>query len=168
MNQGIFDSGDATLFDVRTKQAGPTGQLPITPEMLIHGPSGDLFGWTQDVGMGWDASKLGGPEVLILSTHGGVRAPDGSPVALGYHTGHWEVGLLVEEAAREVSAARGVPFAGAGFVALALLGRFGIRDARTMHLDRRGILPRVVGAITLVGLCGRCCFLHALGSDHFF
>ncbi|MEP7365148.1 MAG: YjhG/YagF family D-xylonate dehydratase, partial [Acidobacteriota bacterium] len=83
MNQGIFDSGDSTLFDVRTKQAGPTGQLPITPEMLIHGASGDLFGWTQDVGMGWDASKLGGPEVLILSTHGGVRAPDGSPIALG-------------------------------------------------------------------------------------
>ncbi len=113
MSNGIFDSGDPSLFDVRTKQAGPTGQLPITPEMLIHGPSGDLFGWTQDVGMGWEASKLGGPEVLILSTHGGVRAPDGSPIALGYHTGHWEVGLLVEEAAREVSAARGVPFAGA-------------------------------------------------------
>ena len=113
MSNGIFDSGDSTLFDVRTKQAGPTGQLPITPEMLIQGPSGDLFGWTQDVGMGWDASKLGGPEVLILSTHGGVRAPDGSPIALGYHTGHWEVGLLVEEAAREVTAARGVPFAGA-------------------------------------------------------
>lgn len=113
MSKFIFDSGDASLFDVRTRQSGPTGQLPVTPEMLIHGPSGDLFGWTQDVGMGWNPAQLGGPEVLILSTHGGVRAPDGTPIALGYHTGHWEVGLLVEEAAREVTAARGVPFAGA-------------------------------------------------------
>lgn len=113
MSNAIFDSGDSSLFDVRTRQAGPAGSLPVTPEMLIHGPSGDLFGWTQDVGMGWNPALLGGPEVLILSTHGGVRAPDGRPVALGYHTGHWEVGLLVEEAAREVSAARGVPFAGA-------------------------------------------------------
>ncbi len=113
MSHAILDSGDPSLFDVRTRQAGPAGSLPVTPEMLIHGPSGDLFGWTQDVGMGWNPSLLGGPEVLILSTHGGVRAPDGRPVALGYHTGHWEVGLLVEEAAREVAAARGVPFAGA-------------------------------------------------------
>ncbi|MCC7234454.1 MAG: YjhG/YagF family D-xylonate dehydratase [Bryobacterales bacterium] len=113
MSNAIFDSGDSSLFDVRTRQAGPAGSLPVTPEMLIHGPSGDLFGWTQDVGMGWNPALLGGPEVLILSTHGGVRAPDGRPVALGYHTGHWEVGLLVEEAAREVSAERGVPFAGA-------------------------------------------------------
>ena len=47
--------------------------------------------------MGWDPTKLGGTEVLLLSTHGGIRAPDGTPIALGYHTGHWEVGLLMEE-----------------------------------------------------------------------
>ena len=29
-------------------------------------------------------------------------APDGTPIALGYHTGHWEIGLLVEAAARGV------------------------------------------------------------------
>jgi len=66
-----------------------------------------------NVGMGWDPAHLLGPEVLILSTHGGVRAPDGTPIALGFHTGHWEVGLLVAEAARELSALRAVPFAGA-------------------------------------------------------
>src|SRR5690606_30453852 len=43
----------------------------------------------------------------------GLRAPDGSPIALGYHTGHWEVGLLVEAAARELRALGAVPFAGA-------------------------------------------------------
>ena len=52
-----------------------------------------------------------GPQFLILSTQGGVRAPDGTPIALGYHTGHWEVGLLVQAAAREVKALGGVPFA---------------------------------------------------------
>ena len=109
----VLDSADASLFEVRTKARGPEGSLPLTPEMLLERPSGDLFGWTQDAGMGWDPRKLGGPEVLILSTHGGVRAPDGTPVALGYHTGHWEVGLLVEDAARELSALGAVPFAGA-------------------------------------------------------
>jgi putative YjhG/YagF family dehydratase len=109
----ILDSGDRSLFDIRTKAAGPRGKLPLSPEMLLTRPSGDLFGLSQDAGMGWDPSKLTGPEVLLLSTHGGVRAPDGTPIALGYHTGHWEVGLLVEEAARELSARGAVPFAGA-------------------------------------------------------
>ncbi len=64
---------------------------------------------------GWagQPEALGGSEVLILSTHGGVRAPDGTPIALGYHTGHWEVGLLVAEAARELKALGAIPFAGA-------------------------------------------------------
>ena len=81
--------------------------------MLINQPSGNLFGLSMDVGMGWDPARVLGPEVLILSTHGGVRAPDGSPIALGFHTGHWEVGLLVAEAARELSSLGAVPFAGA-------------------------------------------------------
>src|SRR5208337_2338199 len=80
--------------------------------MLRERPSGDLFGWTQNAAMGWTPSQLGAKEFLILSTHGGVRAPDGTPVALGYHTGHWEVGLLVEAAARELQAAGAIPFAG--------------------------------------------------------
>src|SRR5205823_13527847 len=98
----LVDSGDATLYDIRTRAPGPQGSLPITPEMLLNRPSGDLFGLTQDAGMGWDPRKLGGPEVLLLSTHGGIRAADGTPVALGYHTGHWEVGLLMEAAAKEL------------------------------------------------------------------
>jgi putative YjhG/YagF family dehydratase len=51
--------------------------------------------------------------VLILSTHGGLRAEDGTPIALGFHTGHWEVGLLVAEAAHKLKALDAVPFAGA-------------------------------------------------------
>jgi putative YjhG/YagF family dehydratase len=85
--------------------------LPLTPAMLRERPSGDVFGWTQNAGMGWTPSALGGREFLILSTHGGIRAPDGTPIALGYHTGHWEVGLLMEAAAHELKAAGAIPFA---------------------------------------------------------
>ena len=73
--------------------------------------SGDLFGLSQTAGMGWTPRELLGPQFLILSTQGGVRAADGTPIALGYHTGHWEVGLLVQAAAREIKALGGVPFA---------------------------------------------------------
>ena len=111
-SNSLFDSGDSSLFDVRSKAPGPQGSIPFTAEMLLKRPSGDLFGWTQNAGMGWDPSKLGGPEVIILSTHGGIRAPDGTPIALGYHTGHWEVGLLMQAAAEELKAAGAVPFAG--------------------------------------------------------
>jgi putative YjhG/YagF family dehydratase len=107
----LVESREPGLYDIRSHAPGPRGWLPLTEEMLRHRPSGDLFGLSQDAGMGWDPAKLGGPEFLILSTHGGLRAPDGTPVALGYHTGHWEVNLLVEAAATELKAAGAVPFA---------------------------------------------------------
>ncbi|HMG88293.1 MAG TPA: YjhG/YagF family D-xylonate dehydratase [Terracidiphilus sp.] len=101
------------LLDVATHAAGPEGILPLTAEMLVEEPSGNLFGLSQNAGMGWEAARLRDPEFLILSTHGGLRAEDGRPIALGFHTGHWEVGLLVAEAARELKALRAIPFAGA-------------------------------------------------------
>ena len=113
MNPNPFDSDNDVTLDVPTRAAGPIGVLPLTAEMLRERPSGDLFGWTQNAGMGWDPAKLGAREFLMLSTHGGIRAPDGTPVALGYHTGHWEVGLLMEAAARAFTAAGAIPFAGA-------------------------------------------------------
>ncbi len=108
----ILDSRDPSVFDVRSKAPGPQGALPVTPEMMLSRPSGDLFGWSQNAGMGWDPQALGGKEILILSTHGGIRAADGTPVALGYHTGHWEVGLLMDAAAKELKALGAIPFAG--------------------------------------------------------
>src|SRR5579871_634926 len=110
MNPFDFDLDD---LQVVSRAPGPAGALPLTEEMLRSRPSGDLFGWTQNAGMGWEPAALTGREFLILSTHGGVRAPDGTPIALGYHTGHWEVGLLVAEAARELRSHRAIPFAGA-------------------------------------------------------
>jgi putative YjhG/YagF family dehydratase len=107
-----FWSDDPSLYDVQTSAPGAEGALPFTDELLRTRASGDLFGWSQDAAMGWTPAELGRREFLILSTMGGVRAPDGSPIALGYHTGHWEVGLLVEAAAREIKRLGGVPFAG--------------------------------------------------------
>jgi hypothetical protein len=43
--------------------------------------------------MGWEPAELTRTQVLILSTQGGIRENDGKAIALGYHTGHWEVGL---------------------------------------------------------------------------
>lgn len=96
---------------VSTKASGPGGELPLTDEMLLDRPSGDLFGMTQNAGMGWDPQQLLRDQVLILSTQGGLRAEDGRPVALGYHTGHWEVGLLVRAAAEELDRLEKLPFA---------------------------------------------------------
>ena len=96
-----------------THAAGPAGLLPLSAEMLLTEPSGNLFGLSQNAGMGWDPTRLLDPEFLILSTHGGLRAEDGRAIALGFHTGHWEVGLLVAEAARELKALHAIPFAGA-------------------------------------------------------
>ena len=109
----VFESDASLLGDISTHARGPEGSLPIAAEMLLTQPSGNLFGLSQNAGMGWELSRVLDPEFLILSTHGGVRAPDGTPIALGFHTGHWEVGLLVAEAARELRSRRAIPFAGA-------------------------------------------------------
>ncbi len=98
-------------YRLRTRGPGPAGRLPLTEEMLREWPSGHLFGLTQDAGMGWEPRDLLGKEFLILSTLGGLRAEDGTAVALGYHTGHWEIGLQVRAAAEELRRLRAVPFA---------------------------------------------------------
>jgi xylonate dehydratase len=108
----VYDSGAPEIFRIQTRGAGPAGTLPITEELLLNSPSGDLFGLTQNAGMGWNPAELGRKQFLILSTQGGLRAPDGSPIALGYHTGHWEIGLLVQAAAEEFRALKTIPFAG--------------------------------------------------------
>jgi putative YjhG/YagF family dehydratase len=113
MARDPFEFDDPAILDVASRAEGPSGSLPFTAEMLLTRPSGDLFGWSQNAGMGWNPAALGRREFLILSTHGGVRAPDGTPIALGYHTGHWEVGLLVEAAAKALTAAGAIPFAAA-------------------------------------------------------
>ncbi len=107
----LLDTDDPQPAPVQTRAAGPAGSLPLDAKMLADWPSGDLFGWTQNAGMGWKPQDMRRPQILILSTQGGVRADDGTPIALGYHTGHWEVGLLVQQAARTLEQAGAMPFA---------------------------------------------------------
>lgn len=100
------------IFEIQTKAPGPEGRLPLTEDLLINSPSGDIFGLVQNAGMGWTPAEVGREQFLILSTQGGLRAPDGKPIALGYHTGHWEIGLLVQGAAEEFRRLETIPFAG--------------------------------------------------------
>lgn len=111
MSTPLFPSDDA-LLAIRTKAPGPSGALPLTEEMLRERPSGDLFGWSQNAGMGWRAEEMMRPPYLILSTQGGLRAENGEPVALGYHSGHWEITLQVRAAAEELRRLGAMPFAG--------------------------------------------------------
>jgi putative YjhG/YagF family dehydratase len=113
MPANLFPQDDDSIYEILTRAPGPAGSLPLTDELLRGSPSGDLFGLTQNVGMGWEPRDVLGRQFLILSTQGGLRAPDGKPIALGYHTGHWEIGLQVEAAARELRELRAVPFAAA-------------------------------------------------------
>ena len=107
----LVDSADESIYAPRTRSPGPEGRLSLEEDQVVGSPSGNIFGFSQNAGMGWNPARMQGSQFLILSTLGGVRAPDGRPIALGYHTGHWEVGLLVEAAAEEIQRLGGIPFA---------------------------------------------------------
>jgi len=111
-NKSLFSDDTPEIYRLVTRATGPSGQLPINEDTLLNEPSGNLFGLTQNAGMGWDPAELGRKQFLILSTQGGLRAGDGKPIALGYHTGHWEISLLVEAAAKELRRLEAIPFAG--------------------------------------------------------
>ncbi|MEO7413868.1 MAG: YjhG/YagF family D-xylonate dehydratase [Opitutaceae bacterium] len=107
----VLDPTTSEIYEIKTTARGAMGSLPLTEDLLRNSPSGDLFGLSQNAGMGWNPSELGRRQFLILSTQGGMRAPDGRPIALGYHTGHWEIGLLVQAAAEEFRRLQTIPFA---------------------------------------------------------
>jgi len=137
------------IHDVATTADGPAGSLPLTEEMLLHSPSGDLFGLSMNAGMGWAPDKTLGREFLVLSTMGGLRTDDGRPVALGYHTGHWEVGLLVRAAAETFAADGAIPFA--GFVSDPCDGRsqgtHGMFDSLPYRNDAAVVLRRLARSL---------------------
>ncbi|MDG5473675.1 YjhG/YagF family D-xylonate dehydratase [Jeotgalibacillus sp. ET6] len=135
--------------ELKTSAAGPEGALPLTSFMLENWASGDLFGLTQNVGMGWSPDKLTGQEVLILGTQGGIKNEDGSPIALGYHSGHWEVDLLMKAAAHEVSKLGNIPFA--GFVSDPCDGRSqgtkGMFDSLPYRNDASVVMRRLIRSL---------------------
>lgn len=137
------------LLAVHTKAPGPSGRLPITDEMLRERPSGDLFGWSQNAGMGWKAGEMARTPWLILSTQGGIRSETGEPVALGYHTGHWEIALQVREAAEELRRLGGMPFA--GFVSDPCDGRTqgttGMFDSLPYRNDAAQVFRRLIRSL---------------------
>ncbi len=153
----LFRPASPDLFQVQTKAVGPQGSLPLTEQMLLTRPSGDIFGLTQNAAMGWTPAELGRQQFLILSTQGGVRAPDGRPIALGYHTGHWEIGLLVEAAAREFRELGAIPFA--GFCSDPCDGRTqgtpGMFDSLPFRNDAAQIFRRLIRSLpTRAGVLG--------------
>ncbi len=153
----VLESADSNLFEVTTHAPGPAGALPITAEMLLTSPSGNLFGLTQNAGMGWDPSRLLDPEFLILSTHGGLRGENGEPIALGFHSGHWEVGLLVAEAARELKSLHATPFAGAVTDPCdgRTQGTVGMMDSLPFRNDAATVLRRLMRSLpTRKGVIG--------------
>ena len=148
---------DPEVAQTRLRAAGPAGKLPLTEEMLLHEPSGNLFGLTQNAGMGWDPSEVNRDAFLILSTHGGLRQEDGQPLALGYHTGHWEVNLLVGEAAATLKARGALPFA--AYCSDPCDGRTqgtsGMMDSLPYRNDAAMVLRRLVRSLpTRKGLWG--------------
>jgi putative YjhG/YagF family dehydratase len=137
------------IYSVQTHAQGPQGKLPLKAEWLREAPSGNVFGWTMDAAMGWNPEQLGKDEFLILSTQGGIRAADGTPVALGYHTGHWEVGMLAQAAAQEFKRLDAIPFA--GFVSDPCDGRTqgttGMMDSLAYRNDAATVLRRLIRSL---------------------
>jgi putative YjhG/YagF family dehydratase len=111
MSEDILDSKGEGIYNITTNATGPQGCLPLNGNLLINAPSGDIFGMIQNVGMGWESSKLDQEQFLLLSTQGGIRASDGTLVALGYHTGHWELGMLAAASAQQLQKLGYMPFA---------------------------------------------------------
>ncbi len=172
----LLDSADSTLWEVVTKGDGPPGELPLTEEMLLNAPSGDLFGLTQNAGMGWNPRQLLRKQFLILSTQGGIRGEDGKPIALGYHTGHYEVGLLMRAAAEELDRLEALPFA--GYVSDPCDGRtqgtVGMMDSLAFRNDAAVVLKRLIRSLPTrrgvigVATCdkGLPAMMMALASQH--
>lgn len=153
----LLDSGDPGLYDVVTAGPGPKGALPLTPETLLDRPSGDLFGMTESAGMGWDPAALAGPHYLMLSTLGGLRAEDGRPIALGYHTGHFELGMAMAAAAGEFARAGAVPLAGHCTDPCdgRTQGNFGMFDSLAYRNDAASVFRRLARSLPVArGLLG--------------
>ena len=86
---------------------------------------------------------------MILSTMGGLRSEQGEPIALGYHTGHWEVGLLMQAAAEELARLECLPFA--GFVSDPCDGRtqgtVGMMDSLAYRNDAAIVFRRLIRSL---------------------
>jgi putative YjhG/YagF family dehydratase len=147
----ILETADSRIFDIQTNAVGPAGTLPLTEKLLLESPSGDLFGMSQNAGMGWNPHQLLRKQFLILGTQGGIRAEDGHPIALGYHTGHWEIGLLMRAAAEQLDQLERLPFA--AFVSDPCDGRtqgtLGMMDSLPYRNDAAIVFRRLIRSLPM-------------------
>ena len=172
----IYANPQNDVYNVKTHASGPKGSLPLTGDMLRELPCGDIFGMTLDAGMGWKPEDILGPNVLIISTLGGKRNDDGTPDALGLHVGHWELGLQISAASKEIKQQKGVPFA--SYVTDPCDGRTqgttGMYDSLPFRNDAAMVFRRqirslpTVGAVIGVASCdkGLPATMMALASMH--
>ncbi len=144
--QSIFRPEQKEIYDIQTKGTGPKGKLPFAADFLRNSPCGDLFGWIENAGQGWNPDDFGKKEILILSASGGLRDMDGSPTALTYSTGQFEPIMLVEEAARELKRLGAIPFV--SFVTEQCDGRVqsnvGMMDSLPFRNDAAIVLRRLI------------------------
>ncbi len=145
----LMSPSSTASYDIVTHAPGPVGRLPFDEKMLLESPSGDLFGMSQNAGMGWDPTQLLNKQFLILSTLGGIRGEGGEAIALGYHTGHWEVGILMQAAAERIKESQGIPFA--AFVSDPCDGRsqgtVGMMDSLAYRNDAAIVMKRLIRSL---------------------
>ena len=173
---GFYDDATQEIYKVRTHAAGPKGELPLTPAMLINRPSGDLFGMTMNAGIGWNPDELDRDEVLLVSTLGGIRGADGKPIALALHQGHYELDVQLRAAADEIKAGKALPYA--VYVSDPCDGRtqgtLGMFDSLPYRNDASMVMRRLirslpnVKAVVGVATCdkGLPATMMALASQH--
>jgi putative YjhG/YagF family dehydratase len=83
------------IYNQPTSASGPGGSLPLTADEMRTWSSGDIFGLTQDSGMGMTPALMKQDQVMVLTTMGGLKFADGRPAAYGLHTGHWQIDSMV-------------------------------------------------------------------------
>ena len=106
----ILSGGDPGV--VRSHASGPSGSLPLEPELLLRQPSGDLFGLTQNAGMGWDPAR-GDAHALPDPQHARRPARRGRPADRA-RLPHRPLGgraSWCKAAAEAIREAGGLPFA---------------------------------------------------------
>jgi len=174
--KSIDDVKDVTLYNIDTHAEGPKGKLPFSEEFLRESPSGHLFGMTLNAGMGWNPEKLNDDDVLILSTQGGIRGEDGSTIAVGLHTGHFELGLQMRAAADELAHHGAIPYA--AYVTDPCDGRsqgtIGMFDSLPYRNDAAIVMRRLVRSLptrqAVIGIAacdkGLPAMMMALASMH--
>ena len=86
----VFGGGETDILSVVTEARGPVGRLPIGEADLLERPSGDIFGWTQDVGIGLEPFGTQPPGGLTSALRAASARADGQPAGPRVSYGAWK------------------------------------------------------------------------------